>query len=164
MRNNYCALTKNRRVLNECVCVCSRYLDDVSLHHLINALCSLSLEAMEMAYGNNKVKPTTDDQEWTSATFLNLSTHTENGQNAQETVFTYSVCFLVLDSGAVSLRRGQAFGDRPCQHGSYRDPVETSDWPLTWGTVTSPQSYSPPGTTVSTFQNNHVSHAHTYSI
>lgn len=34
----------------------SRYLDDVSLHHLINALCSLSLEAMEMAYGNNKVK------------------------------------------------------------------------------------------------------------
>lgn len=32
-----------------------RYLDDVSLHHLINALCSLSLEAMEMAYGNNKV-------------------------------------------------------------------------------------------------------------
>ena len=37
-----------------CVCVC-RYLDDVSLHHLINALCSLSLEAMEMAYGTNKV-------------------------------------------------------------------------------------------------------------
>lgn len=33
-----------------------RYLDDVSLHHLISALCSLSLEAMEMAYGNNKVK------------------------------------------------------------------------------------------------------------
>lgn len=32
-----------------------RYLDDVSLHHLINALCSLSMEAMEMAYGNNKV-------------------------------------------------------------------------------------------------------------
>lgn len=28
----------------------------MSLHHLINALCSLSLEAMEMAYGNNKVK------------------------------------------------------------------------------------------------------------
>lgn len=32
----------------------SQYLDDVSLHHLINALCSLSLEAMEMASGNNK--------------------------------------------------------------------------------------------------------------
>ncbi|KAG7271036.1 hypothetical protein CRUP_000382 [Coryphaenoides rupestris] len=32
----------------------SQYLDDVSLHHLINALCSLSTEAMEMAYGNNK--------------------------------------------------------------------------------------------------------------
>uniref|UniRef100_A0A8C7CJ74 Protein MON2 homolog n=1 Tax=Oncorhynchus kisutch TaxID=8019 RepID=A0A8C7CJ74_ONCKI len=32
----------------------SQYLDDVSLHHLINALCSLSLEAVEMAYGNNK--------------------------------------------------------------------------------------------------------------
>lgn len=32
----------------------SQYLDDVSLHHLMNALCSLSLEAMEMAYGNNK--------------------------------------------------------------------------------------------------------------
>ncbi|KAI4876120.1 hypothetical protein NFI96_023612 [Prochilodus magdalenae] len=34
----------------------SQYLDDVSLHHLINALCSLSVEAMEMAYGNNKPK------------------------------------------------------------------------------------------------------------
>lgn len=33
-----------------------RYLDDVSLHHLINALCSLSTEAMEMAYGNNKAR------------------------------------------------------------------------------------------------------------
>uniref|UniRef100_A0A4W5QZX6 Protein MON2 homolog n=1 Tax=Hucho hucho TaxID=62062 RepID=A0A4W5QZX6_9TELE len=32
----------------------SQYLDDVSLHHLINALCSLSLEAVEMAYGTNK--------------------------------------------------------------------------------------------------------------
>ncbi|XP_066523299.1 protein MON2 homolog isoform X2 [Hoplias malabaricus] len=32
----------------------TQYLDDVSLHHLINALCSLSMEAMEMAYGNNK--------------------------------------------------------------------------------------------------------------
>ncbi|XP_028305076.1 protein MON2 homolog isoform X2 [Gouania willdenowi] len=32
----------------------SQYLDDVSLHHLINGLCSLSLEAMELAYGNNK--------------------------------------------------------------------------------------------------------------
>ncbi|XP_056273167.1 protein MON2 homolog isoform X2 [Pseudoliparis swirei] len=32
----------------------SQYLDDVSLHHLINALCSLSVEAMEMASGNNK--------------------------------------------------------------------------------------------------------------
>ncbi|XP_057560080.1 protein MON2 homolog isoform X3 [Hippopotamus amphibius kiboko] len=32
----------------------SQYLDDVSLHHLINALCSLSLEAMDMAYGTNK--------------------------------------------------------------------------------------------------------------
>ncbi|KAK1169177.1 hypothetical protein AOXY_G10128 [Acipenser oxyrinchus oxyrinchus] len=32
----------------------SQHLDDVSLHHLINALCSLSTEAMDMAYGNNK--------------------------------------------------------------------------------------------------------------
>ncbi|XP_041110331.1 protein MON2 homolog isoform X1 [Polyodon spathula] len=32
----------------------SQHLDDVSLHHLINALCSLSMEAMDMAYGNNK--------------------------------------------------------------------------------------------------------------
>ncbi|PIO37801.1 hypothetical protein AB205_0027210, partial [Aquarana catesbeiana] len=31
----------------------SQYLDDVSLHHMINALCSLSLEAMDMAYGNS---------------------------------------------------------------------------------------------------------------
>ena len=38
--------------------VAGRYLDDVSLHHLINALCSLSAEAMEMAYGNNKVGTT----------------------------------------------------------------------------------------------------------
>uniref|UniRef100_A0A3P8VHG8 Protein MON2 homolog n=1 Tax=Cynoglossus semilaevis TaxID=244447 RepID=A0A3P8VHG8_CYNSE len=34
----------------------SQYLDDVSLHHLINALCSLSLEAMDMANGNNKTR------------------------------------------------------------------------------------------------------------
>uniref|UniRef100_A0A673XMV2 Protein MON2 homolog n=1 Tax=Salmo trutta TaxID=8032 RepID=A0A673XMV2_SALTR len=32
----------------------SQYLADVSLHHLISALCSLSLEAVEMAYGTNK--------------------------------------------------------------------------------------------------------------
>uniref|UniRef100_UPI00358F2E5D protein MON2 homolog isoform X2 n=1 Tax=Myxine glutinosa TaxID=7769 RepID=UPI00358F2E5D len=32
----------------------SQYLDDVSLHHLINALCSLSNEAMEMACTNSK--------------------------------------------------------------------------------------------------------------
>ncbi|XP_072341125.1 protein MON2 homolog isoform X2 [Scyliorhinus torazame] len=32
----------------------SQYLDDVSLHHLINALCSLSTEAMDMAFWNNK--------------------------------------------------------------------------------------------------------------
>ncbi|XP_012587885.1 PREDICTED: protein MON2 homolog isoform X5 [Condylura cristata] len=32
----------------------SQYLDDVSLHHLMNALCSLSLEAMDMSCGNNK--------------------------------------------------------------------------------------------------------------
>ncbi|XP_043565909.1 protein MON2 homolog isoform X1 [Chiloscyllium plagiosum] len=32
----------------------SQYLDDVSLHHMINALCSLSTEAMDMAFWNNK--------------------------------------------------------------------------------------------------------------
>ncbi|KAJ8269821.1 hypothetical protein COCON_G00124280 [Conger conger] len=32
----------------------SQYLDDVSLHRLIDALCSLSVEAMGMAHGNNK--------------------------------------------------------------------------------------------------------------
>lgn len=30
----------------------SRYLDDVALHHLIDALCKLSHEAMELAYCN----------------------------------------------------------------------------------------------------------------
>lgn len=30
----------------------SQYLDDVALHHLINALCKLSQEAMELAYSN----------------------------------------------------------------------------------------------------------------
>lgn len=30
----------------------SEYLDDVALHHLINALCKLSQEAMELAYTN----------------------------------------------------------------------------------------------------------------
>ncbi len=29
-----------------------RYLDDVALHHLIDALCKLSAEAMELAYSN----------------------------------------------------------------------------------------------------------------
>lgn len=47
---------QNRHMLSDIsIFLSSRYLDDVSLHHLINALCSLSLEAMEMAYGNNKV-------------------------------------------------------------------------------------------------------------
>ncbi|GJQ68018.1 hypothetical protein Trydic_g10661 [Trypoxylus dichotomus] len=32
----------------------SQYLDDVALHHLINALCKLSQEAMEMAYTNRE--------------------------------------------------------------------------------------------------------------
>lgn len=30
----------------------SQYLDDVALHHLIDALCKLSQEAMELAYSN----------------------------------------------------------------------------------------------------------------
>jgi len=29
-----------------------RYLDDVALHHLIDALCKLSSEAMDIAYAN----------------------------------------------------------------------------------------------------------------
>lgn len=32
----------------------SQYLDDVALHHLINALCKLSHEAMELAYSNRE--------------------------------------------------------------------------------------------------------------
>lgn len=32
----------------------SQHLDDVALHHLINALCKLSQEAMEMAYTNRE--------------------------------------------------------------------------------------------------------------
>ncbi|XP_039250007.2 protein MON2 homolog [Styela clava] len=35
----------------------SKDLDDVALHHLINALCSLSLEAMDAAYNNNIKEP-----------------------------------------------------------------------------------------------------------
>jgi hypothetical protein len=34
----------------------SRYLDDVALHHLIDALCKLSHEAMELAYCNRVKK------------------------------------------------------------------------------------------------------------
>ena len=34
----------------------SEYLDDVGLHHLVNALCRLSTEDMENA-SNNKVRP-----------------------------------------------------------------------------------------------------------
>jgi hypothetical protein len=29
-----------------------RYLDDVALHHLIDALCKLSAESMELAFSN----------------------------------------------------------------------------------------------------------------
>lgn len=32
----------------------SQYLDDIALHHLINALCKLSQEAMELAYSNRE--------------------------------------------------------------------------------------------------------------
>lgn len=35
----------------------SKNLDDVALHHLINALCSLSLEAMDAAYSSNVKEP-----------------------------------------------------------------------------------------------------------
>jgi len=30
----------------------SQYLDEVALHHLVDALCKLSREAMELAYSN----------------------------------------------------------------------------------------------------------------
>jgi len=30
----------------------NRYLDDVALHHLVDALCKLSSEAMDIAYAN----------------------------------------------------------------------------------------------------------------
>lgn len=33
----------------------SQYLDDVALHHLIDALCKLSNEAMELAYCNRVI-------------------------------------------------------------------------------------------------------------
>ena len=35
----------------------SQYLDDVALHHLINALCSLSIESMDAAYNSNIKEP-----------------------------------------------------------------------------------------------------------
>lgn len=35
----------------------SKHLDDVELHHLVNALCSLSLEAMDKAYNTNIKEP-----------------------------------------------------------------------------------------------------------
>lgn len=31
-----------------------RYLDDVAIHHLIDALCKLSSESMELAYNNRE--------------------------------------------------------------------------------------------------------------
>lgn len=31
-----------------------RYLDDVAVHHLIDALCKLSTEALEIAYNNRE--------------------------------------------------------------------------------------------------------------
>ena len=31
---------------------CCRYLDDVALHHLIDALCQLCSESIEIAYAN----------------------------------------------------------------------------------------------------------------
>ncbi len=33
----------------------SQYLDDVALHHLIDALCKLSTEAMDMAFNNRVI-------------------------------------------------------------------------------------------------------------
>ena len=37
--------------MSRLICYC-RYLDDVALHHLIDALCKLSAESMELAYSN----------------------------------------------------------------------------------------------------------------
>lgn len=101
----------------------SRYLDDVSLHHLINALCSLSLEAMEMAHGNNKAK-----------SLLYFMTILMYLISKASSIF-YNFYFLLLVSGAISVCCGQTAGDWPCQHGSYRDPVETHNWSLTGGNI-----------------------------
>ena len=40
-----------RNLMPRLICYC-RYLDDVALHHLIDALCKLSAESMELAYSN----------------------------------------------------------------------------------------------------------------
>lgn len=115
----------------------SRYLDDVSLHHLINALCSLSLEAMEMAYGNNKVNGFSSwlmfrkRFEFDSNLIRNLCFCETS--SVLFWVF-YTFCFvLCFFSGAVSVCSRQAAWNRFGQHGSHRDPVETTDRPLIGG-------------------------------
>lgn len=94
----------------------------MSLHHLINALCSLSLEAMEMAYGNNKVDT------------LCILTHVIMWLRLKYTV-RITFLFLYRFSGAISVCRRQAAGDWPRQHGSYRDPVETANRTLVGGNI-----------------------------
>lgn len=116
----------------------SRYLDDVSLHHLINALCSLSLEAMEMAYGNNKVNGFSSwlmfrkRFEFDSNLIRNLC-FCETYPVFYFGFFTPSVLYYVFFSGAVSVCSRQAAWNWFGQHGSHRDPVETTDRPLIGG-------------------------------
>lgn len=104
-----------------------RYLDDVSLHHLINALCSLSLEAMEMAYGNNKVEHngfvhfiisvlyTSFQMCNLILSYLSVTTNILMHLTSSGSVFLLPVCV----SGAISVCCGQAAGDWPCQHGPH---------------------------------------------
>ena len=51
----------------------SQYLDDVALHHLIDALCKLSTEAMDMAFSNRVRKTVCRLQKGLQSGFFVLS-------------------------------------------------------------------------------------------
>lgn len=96
-------------------------LDDVSLHHVINALTNLSQEAMEIAY-SNRVR-------FSSPKTPKIRFFYD---------FSWSVCPFL---GAVPLCRGETARDRAGEPGPGRDLLETPNEPFVGGVPAPPHPH-----------------------
>ena len=93
----------------------SQYLDDVALHHLIDALCKLSHEAMELAYANrvsNRLALTNYNYK-TCLIYL----YDKHFFLLLYIVNIYIIIFCIL--GTLFICCGQTAGNRISQHAPY---------------------------------------------